>query len=285
MGQDTIFQISLVASYIAGIVALFAPCCISYLFPAYIGNVFKERGTILGMTFVYSLGILVIMLPIVLGARALSTFFFRFHDQMYLFGSFIMIVVAFISLLGLKLPMPHPAITIKNKHDVASTFLLGLVSGITSACCAPVLLGVITLSAFSPTLIQSLLVGVFYVFGMVTPLYIASIFIKDKNILEKPWIKKQVNVITIGSQHYQITMGNVIAFIVFFTAGLAMYVLTLMGKTGMTVAQSASAQYIQSVALSISEITSKFFIIDILFIGAFGFVVYTLIRRQIKRNL
>ena len=282
METNTIFQISLVAAYIAGIVALFAPCCISYLFPAYIGNVFKERNTILGMTFVYSLGILTFMLPIVLGARALSTFFFRLHDQMYIFGSFLMIVIAFISLLGLKLPMPQLGIQIKNKNDVSSTFLLGLVSGITSSCCAPVLLGVITLSAFSPTLVQSLLVGVFYVFGMVTPLYIASFFIKDRNILEKPWIKKQVKKVTIGSKEYQITVGNVIAFFVFFSAGLAMYILTIMGKTGMSTAQSASAQYIQSIALSVSAVTSRFFIIDILFIVVFGFVIYKLIRSHSK---
>ena len=193
-----------------------------------------------------------------------------------------MIMIAFISLLGLKLPMLQLGIRIKNKNDVSSTFLLGLVSGITSSCCAPVLLGVITLSAFSPTLIQSLLVGIFYVLGMVTPLYIASFFIKDKNILEKPWIKKQVKTVTIGSKEYQITVGNVIAFFVFFTAGLAMYILTIMGKTGMNAAQSESAQYIQSIALSISAVTSKFFIIDILFISVFSFVMYKLIRNYFK---
>ena len=41
------FQISLIAAYIAGMVALFAPCCISYLFPAYLGNIFKERKQVL----------------------------------------------------------------------------------------------------------------------------------------------------------------------------------------------------------------------------------------------
>src|SRR3972149_6193394 len=69
-------QISLVAAYLAGMVALFAPCCISYLLPAYLGNIFKERKQVLFMTLVYSLGILVVLLPVVLGAKALASLFF-----------------------------------------------------------------------------------------------------------------------------------------------------------------------------------------------------------------
>ena len=41
--MDTLFQLSLLASFIAGMVALFAPCCITFLLPAYFANVFKEK--------------------------------------------------------------------------------------------------------------------------------------------------------------------------------------------------------------------------------------------------
>ncbi len=70
------YQISLVAAFAAGIVALFAPCCISYLLPAYFANIFKEKKRILLATLIYSLGIFVVMLPVVLGAKALSLLFF-----------------------------------------------------------------------------------------------------------------------------------------------------------------------------------------------------------------
>ena len=86
MEPSGLYQISLVAAYIAGMVALFAPCCISYLFPAYLGNIFKERRQVLFMTLIYSLGILLVMMPIVLGAKALQSLFFELHDQTYIFG-------------------------------------------------------------------------------------------------------------------------------------------------------------------------------------------------------
>ncbi len=47
MAPDTLYNISLIAAFIAGMVALFAPCCISYLLPAYFGSVFKEKKKVL----------------------------------------------------------------------------------------------------------------------------------------------------------------------------------------------------------------------------------------------
>src|SRR3989338_1078682 len=107
-------QISLIASFIAGMVALFAPCCFSYLLPAYFGNIFKERKRVILMTLIYSLGIFTVMLPIVLGAKALSLFFFRYHDQSYLAGGVFLLIVAGLTLLGIKLPMPHLTLSRKG---------------------------------------------------------------------------------------------------------------------------------------------------------------------------
>ena len=49
--MESIFQISLVASFVAGMVALFAPCCITFC-SAYLGSVFKEKEKVLFMTLV-----------------------------------------------------------------------------------------------------------------------------------------------------------------------------------------------------------------------------------------
>lgn len=48
-------------------------------------------------------------------------------------------------------------------------------SGLTSACCAPVLFAAITLTTLSPTLIQALFVSFAYVLGIVFPLFILSL--------------------------------------------------------------------------------------------------------------
>lgn len=277
--NETFYQISLIAAYIAGMVALFAPCCISYLFPAYLGNVFKEKGQVLFMTFIYSLGIFVVMLPVVLGVKALSLLFFNLHDTTYLLGGVVMVGIGILAFLGIKLPMPRiPLQRNAQKNDVVSTFTLGIFSGITSACCAPVLMGIITLSLLSPTTIQSIGIGASYVLGMVTPLYLGALFIHKYNLLSKPIFKKQVTRIRIGSVHYPIFVSNLIASTIFICVGIFMLVLTYQGRLGMSPQEAAVARSINQVALGITEFTDSIPGVNILFILVISFLGYRLLK-------
>src|SRR3989339_819659 len=274
------YQISLLAAFIAGIVSLFAPCCISYLFPAYLGNVFKERTHAIGMTLVYSAGIFVVMLPVVLGAKFLSDLFFSFHDYTYIIGGFIMITIGFFSFLGVKLPMHFRFHQKQNKNDITSTFTLGIFSGITSACCAPVLIGVITLSAVSPSIILALGVGMAYVLGMVTPLYLASFFIHKKNILENPIFKKKITSISFTGNVYPIFVSNIIACVVFVLTGFLMIVLTLTGNLSMEMGEVAVTKQINQVALTVTDFVRRIPGLDIAFILLAVYGLYRFVKTQ-----
>lgn len=254
MDSIDLYQVSLLASFAAGMVALFAPCCISFLLPSYFGNIFKERRQVILMTFVYSLGIFTVMLPIVLGARALSLFFFRFHDQSYVIGGVFMLLVAVMTFLGIKMPMPNIAYNQKQgKLDIGSTYVLGVFSGVTSACCAPVLLGVMSLSAFSFSTLGSLGVGFAYVLGMVFPLYIASYFLEKGNILQKPILRKKLWEIKVGSKQFGIFVSNVVGGAIFGLMGLLTIGLALTGKLGMPEAESGFVRLITDMANRVSE--------------------------------
>lgn len=277
------FQISLIASFIAGMVALFAPCCISYLFPAYVGNIFREKSRVLFMTLIYSLGIFVVMFPVVLGAKVLSMLFFRLHDYTYIFGGLFMIAVSFFSLLGIKMPMPRFTRVQKNSNqtDIASTFTLGVFSGITSACCAPVLIGVVALSSLSPTLVQSLLVGAFYVFGMVTPLYIAALLIDKRNILARPIFKKTLFTISLFGESYPIFVSNAVAFVTFLLAGVFMLFMTITGNMAMEMGERSVIKTINQISLSITDITGRIHGINVLF-GVIGvYLLYRLVKEAV----
>lgn len=284
MSQTALYQISIFAAFAAGMVALFAPCCISYLLPAYFGNIFKEKRKILFMTLVYSLGIFVVMLPVVLGARALSMLFFRLHDQTYIIGGVFMLLVAAISLLGIKLPMPHFAMRSgKQESDVFSTFTLGIFSGITSACCAPVLVGVMTLSTLSPTTLQSLGVGLAYVFGMVAPLYLASAFIEKRNILETPLFRRQLGTVSLGKRHYPIFVSNLAAAAVFSVTGLLIILLSKAGMLAMPTGESQVTKTIQNTATSLTELTSTIPGINLVFSVIGAILFYRFLKSVFKK--
>ena len=281
--MDTLFQLSLLASFIAGMVALFAPCCITFLLPAYFANVFKEKKRVVLMTFIYSLGIFTVMLPVVLGARVLTQVFFNFHDQTYVIGGVFLVFVGFSTLLGFKLPMPNFNFT-KKAEDPLSTYILGIISGITSACCTPVLIGVIALSSLSPTTAQSLLVGFFYVLGMVTPLYLASLFIDKRNLLEKPIFRRPFREVTFLGKPHMITVSNLISFIMFAGMGVLIIFLALSGKLAMNRSEESVTQMIQSVAVSVTSFVQKIPGLDLVFLLLSGLLLYTFIKYIISKN-
>ncbi|MCA9343139.1 hypothetical protein H6804_00245 [Candidatus Nomurabacteria bacterium] len=275
--MDTLFQLSLLASFIAGMVALFAPCCITFLLPAYFANIFKEKKRVVLMTFIYSLGIFTVMLPVVLGAKALSQLFFNLHDQTYIIGGLFLIFVGFSTLLGFKLPMPRFNVT-KQADDPLSTYILGIISGITSACCAPVLIGVVALSTLSPTIAQSLLVGFFYVLGMVTPLYLASLFIDRRNFLEKPVFRKPFREVVFLGKTHMITVSNLVSFVMFAGIGLLTIFLSLSGKLAMDRSEASVTQTIQNVAVSVTTIVQKIPGLDIFFVLVAFWLLYKFLK-------
>lgn len=254
MNETILFQTSIIAAFLAGMVALFAPCCVSYLLPAYLGSVFKERKRVLFMTLVYSLGIFVVMIPAVLGSKLISLAVFRYHEQIYLLGGAFMIMVGITSLLGLKLPMPNINRSGKQGTDVVSVFTLGIFSGITSACCAPVLVGVLTLSFLSPSLWQALLIGFVYVLGMVTPLYIGAYFLDSKEVLGVSFFKKKLGEVRLLSKTYPIITGNVISFLIFTLTGLLVVYLTLATDFSMAEMAGGFSESINSVTLKLNSI-------------------------------
>lgn len=228
--ENVLFQTSLVAAFVAGMVALFAPCCITFLLPAYLGSVFKEKEKILFMTLVFGAGIFVTLMPAVLGVALISQLLFRYHDTIYILGGLVMILVATITFLGIKLPMPSlPQFSVGGRTDVLSIFTLGIFSGITSACCAPVLVGVMALTFLSPTFFGALLVGGMYVLGMVTPLLIMSIFLSDK-MPKMIFLRRPIVTLSLLGQTYVVSLSNLIASTVFFVTGMMALWLTLTGR-------------------------------------------------------
>ncbi len=84
--------------------------------------------------------------------------------------------MAFLALIGRSWSMPSfVRVPAPDRSDTAGVFALGVFSGVASSCCAPVLAGVMTLSALSGSLAGSFALGLAYVFGMVFPLFLLAL--------------------------------------------------------------------------------------------------------------
>lgn len=276
--MEIIFQTSLIASFVAGMVALFAPCCITFLLPAYLGSVFKEKEKILLMTLIFGLGIAVVLLPAVLGVAIISKLLFRYHDLVFLLGGLVLIGVGIITFLGIKSPfMVNLGSRATGKTDPLSIFILGIFSGITSACCAPVLVGILAFALISPNFIGAGLIGAMYVLGMVTPLLVISLFLSNKAskfmVLKKPILD-----FSILGKKYTVILSNLIGALIFMFTGVIILVLTLTGNLSMEKTQGFT-NVITGAGGWINQYVGNSLPINLIFLSIVTFLIYKIIRR------
>ncbi|WP_024973267.1 cytochrome c biogenesis CcdA family protein [Ralstonia pickettii] len=175
MATSIFFGGSVIAAFVAGMIALFAPCCISIMLPAYFASSFQNHRKLVAMGGVFAAGVATIILPLVMGAVALRQLFVTQHRIVYLTGGLLMLAMAVFTLLGGKLQLPMPGRRAATHAGPWGIYSLGMFSGVASSCCAPVLAGVIALSSVAPSAALAAGLGGAYVFGMVAPLFVISL--------------------------------------------------------------------------------------------------------------
>lgn len=230
---------SLIAAFLAGAVALFAPCCIVVLFPSYLAAAVRNsRWRLVPLTLIFAAGIAVVLLPVTLGLGILTRGLLRYHGAIYVAGGSLMLVLAGLALSGKGWTLPimrgSPDI---QRTDSGGVFVLGVFSGAASACCAPVLTGVLTLSAVAPSLAQSTGIGLAYIFGMVFPLVILSLA-WDRVGARSDRLRGRERRLSLAGRTFVVTTLDLAAGAMFTLMGFG---LIAIGATGTTLAPTAQA--------------------------------------------
>lgn len=223
-----ITSVSLVTAFAGGMVALFAPCCITFLLPSYLANIFRHKRRVVAMTFLFALGIATILVPTALGIRAVADIFQRFHTETYLVGGAFMILLGIMQITGKKITIPMLNLTIDlNAHKSPwAVYVLGVFSGITSSCCTPVLVGILTLSFLSPTFLSAAMAAVAYVAGMVVPLVVMALFLEKIQWDRIPLVRTK----TITVLNKPVLLTDAIAGILFLIVGVVFILLAASGR-------------------------------------------------------
>ncbi len=280
MVESVLLTTSLVVAFISGVVALFAPCCISFLLPAYLGQIFQRRIKVVLGTLVFSLGIAAVMLPVALGIRAFVFWFNVWHTQTYVLGGLIMILAGVLFLTKFKLPMPAyaPKMNLGVKAGYGSIFSLGVVSGLASSCCAPVLVGALTVVSLSPSMVQAILVASTYVLGMVTPLFIAALLMKAD------WLSGFRSFL--DKEAKGIKLGDLIGGLTMIVFGILIIFLALTGRVVVPEKGMEIGQNIYFWAMGFSRFLAQAFwrqaVFLVLMVGFIWFL-FIAIKKEIKK--
>lgn len=247
--SPTLLGASVVASFLAGVLALMAPCCISFLFPAYFASAFKQKTKILQMTTIYFFGLALVLVPISLGVTALSRTFAHYHNEVFLIGGIFLVFLGVLTFFGKTIPMPIKVKPNLEKSDPVSIFILGILSGAASSCCTPVLVGVLTITALSGTFLYALLLSLTYVLGMVFPLFILSYFWDRYDFSKSRLIQGKVFTWKIFTKKHYIHSSHLIAAAILGIMGIVIVVLTLTGHT------ATSSAYLEKMTTIFGNIT------------------------------
>jgi len=250
-----------IVAFVAGLVALAMPCCFSVLLPSYFAQSFKQKRRRLGMTLIFGTGIATVMLPIALGLVTLARTITASHSLVFVAGGFLMIIIGFWTLWGQGM-LPKLDLPINlNKRDTPSVYVLGVFSGAATTCCAPVLAGVIILGALSSSLLESSVIGVAYVAGMVFPLFIvAMVWDKYAAMGENPFRGRVLNLGLLGRE-FSVHSSKLIAGAMFVLMGI---VTVALGLTGQMIQTPGAA------AVGIMQASMTRYLVQLFSTSAFG---------------
>lgn len=254
--MDLLISTSFIASFFAGIAALFAPCCITVLLPTYFASIFKQKATVFLMTFVYFLGILSIFLPIGLGVSFLTQTFSQYHDTIFIIGGVFLLFLGMTLLLGQQFSLPfsvHPQL---KRQDFISVYVLGIFSAIATTCCAPVLAGVLTLSALPGSVFLGGVYTLAYVLGMVLPLFLIAFFLDKVDFTKKFFAFRKTVSYTVLGQKISLTFANLFSGLMFLVLGIVIIYLARTSQlTSHSSYQVALNIYLTKFIQSISQFT------------------------------
>lgn len=230
--RDLLLSTTVLASFLGGVVALLAPCCVSVMLPAYLASVFRRRSRIVAMTLVFAAGVATVILPVALGATALSRLFIEQHAWVYTIGGIAMVGAGMAVLGGWMPRLPMPGMRTPATTGVASVYGLGAFSGVASACCAPVLAGVVAASGAVSSFPAALAVGVAYVFGMVAPLALLAV-IWDRRRWDAARLVNRRLRLRLGPWRRELPLGTAVSGLLLVAMGLLTLGLAAAGP-GMT---------------------------------------------------
>lgn len=222
---------SIIAAFFAGGVALFAPCCIVFLLPSYLAAAARQRRwRLLPLTFVFTGGLALVLLPITVGVSLVAATISKYHAVLYYAGGAFMIALAVLALSGRMIQPPRLFRAPATEHNgYGAMFTLGIFSGVATSCCVPVLAGVMTLSVLSGSPVGAGLLGLAYVFGMSFPLFIIALLWDRLNLKDRRILRARTIRTTIAGHAWVTNTVNILIAIAFFAMGIL--VITL-GATG-----------------------------------------------------
>jgi cytochrome c biogenesis protein CcdA len=166
--------LSLMAAYFGGVLSLLTPCS-GLVVPSFAAAVLKRRYHPLVILGLFGAGMLLLLVPLALGASTLSKFLFLYRRPLTLVIGWAFLAIGIGLILGKQIKWPDfgRKLTTKAHTGAVGLLILGMISAIgASACVGPILGAIMSLSIAQNSLWGVLTLVFAYAAGILTPLLI-----------------------------------------------------------------------------------------------------------------
>ena len=207
-------------------VAVFAPCCAFVMLPTYMASVTgASRWRTGALTAVFVAGVATVVWPLTVGAAGLSQLLAANHETLFIAGGAMMIAVGIATLAG-WMWSHSPAVGGGDPSGVVGIYSMGVFAGAATACCAPVLAGAVTIAGVSGSWWAGALLGLFYLFGLVTPLLVSAFGIgRLRERLRDPRLTLEL-----AGRRLRTTLSRLVGGVAFVGLGALLIALALTGN-------------------------------------------------------
>ena len=241
---------SALAAFLAGMVAFFAPCCAFVMLPTYLASVTgANRWRTAVLTAVFVAGVATVVWPLTVGAAGLSQLIAANHETMFVLGGVMMLAVGAATLTGFM--WSHaPSVGGGDPSGVVGIYGMGVFAGAATACCAPVLAGAVAIAGVSGSWWAGAVLGLFYLFGLVSPLLLSALGIgKLRGRIRDPRMR-----FTLAGRRIRTTASRLVGGVTFLILGAGLIVLATTGNARSAPdAQQDFGRWLTALANDVSE--------------------------------
>ncbi len=193
-------QISAFAALAAGVLALLSPCS-ALLLPSFFAYAFGSRTTLVARTAVFTLGLMLTLVPLGTGAQLASRLFYGHRELLVGLAGWFIIALGVLQLLGGSFGLPY----VGRLQGWASrragggprsgiagwlaTLVLGAAYGLAGFCSGPALGAILTVAATSRTPWSGAFLLALYALGMAVPLFVLAALWDHYDLGRRSWLR------------------------------------------------------------------------------------------------
>jgi cytochrome c biogenesis protein CcdA len=183
-----VVEISLLASFVGGLLSLLSPCS-ALLLPAFFAYAFQSRFELAWRTAMFYVGLTVTLVPLGMGLAAVSRLVYGYRGTLIFVSGLVIVMLGVLQITSRGFSFIPDRFGGARGDSIVSTFALGAVYGFAGFCSGPILGAVLTVAGSSGAPLYGAGLLAVYAAGMAAPLFFMALLWDRLDLGRRRWLR------------------------------------------------------------------------------------------------